>query len=300
MSSLNLLYKFSLLSFQIWSVQKKGVQLNFCFSSAFIDFFFCSSVHVGFCVFIWKLCLCGLIVLNVLWEFEKVTDSLIAQPFHSWSVDCITQVLCVFTVHVAGVRRARAGADLRPVLCSVVSSDFSALSVLAFLRGHTAPGRPFLTITGVPTGFPGGSVVKKYSCNSGELGLTPGSRRPPEKGMATHSIILAWKIQGEEPGGLQSMGSQRTTDWLPHTHAWGGPHLVTYTHTHTHTRGMGLVLWFSHTHTHVKWASSWLGFALGLTFAIPMLWPQISFGCCLPILFWMLPRWIVIVVLFFT
>ena len=28
--------------------------------------------------------------------------------------------------------------------------------------------------------------------------------------MATHSGILAWKIPGtEEPGGLQSMGSQR-------------------------------------------------------------------------------------------
>ena len=33
---------------------------------------------------------------------------------------------------------------------------------------------------------------------------------PLEKGMATHSSILAWKIPGtEEPGGLQSMGSQR-------------------------------------------------------------------------------------------
>ena len=31
-----------------------------------------------------------------------------------------------------------------------------------------------------------------------------------EKEMATHSSILAWKIpQTEEPGGLQSMGSQR-------------------------------------------------------------------------------------------
>ena len=31
-----------------------------------------------------------------------------------------------------------------------------------------------------------------------------------EKGMATHSSILAWKIPwAEEPGGLQSMGSQR-------------------------------------------------------------------------------------------
>ena len=31
-----------------------------------------------------------------------------------------------------------------------------------------------------------------------------------EKGMATHSSILAWRIpRTEEPGGLQSMGSQR-------------------------------------------------------------------------------------------
>ena len=33
---------------------------------------------------------------------------------------------------------------------------------------------------------------------------------PLEKGKATHSHILAWRIPWtEEPGGLQSMGSQR-------------------------------------------------------------------------------------------
>ena len=33
---------------------------------------------------------------------------------------------------------------------------------------------------------------------------------PLEEGMATHSGILAWRIPWtEEPGGLQSMGSQR-------------------------------------------------------------------------------------------
>ena len=33
---------------------------------------------------------------------------------------------------------------------------------------------------------------------------------PLEKEMATHSSVLAWKIPWtEEPGGLQSMGSQR-------------------------------------------------------------------------------------------
>ena len=37
-----------------------------------------------------------------------------------------------------------------------------------------------------------------------------GQEDSPEKGMATHSSILAWIIpQTEEPGGLQSTGSQR-------------------------------------------------------------------------------------------
>ena len=37
-----------------------------------------------------------------------------------------------------------------------------------------------------------------------------GQEDPPEKEMATHSSILAWEIpQTEEPGGLQSTGSQR-------------------------------------------------------------------------------------------
>ena len=37
-----------------------------------------------------------------------------------------------------------------------------------------------------------------------------GQEDPLEEGMATHSSILAWEIPWtEEPGGLQSMGSQR-------------------------------------------------------------------------------------------
>ena len=48
---------------------------------------------------------------------------------------------------------------------------------------------------------------------------------PLEKEMATHSSILAWKISWtEEPGGLQSMGSQRVGhDWATNTyipHSW--------------------------------------------------------------------------------
>ena len=39
---------------------------------------------------------------------------------------------------------------------------------------------------------------------------SPGWENPLEKGMASHSSILAWRILWtDEPGRLQSMGSQR-------------------------------------------------------------------------------------------
>ena len=58
--------------------------------------------------------------------------------------------------------------------------------------------------------FPGGSEVKASAGNVGDLGSIPGSGRSQEKEMATYSSILAWRIPWrEEPGGLQSMGSQR-------------------------------------------------------------------------------------------
>ena len=46
-----------------------------------------------------------------------------------------------------------------------------------------------------------------------------GQEDPLEKGMATHSSILAWRIPwAEEPGGLQSLGSQRVRhDWATNT-----------------------------------------------------------------------------------
>ena len=50
----------------------------------------------------------------------------------------------------------------------------------------------------------------KSTCNMGDLGLIPGLDDPLEKRMATHSSILTWRIPWtEEPGGVQSMGSQR-------------------------------------------------------------------------------------------
>ena len=58
--------------------------------------------------------------------------------------------------------------------------------------------------------FPGGSDGKASAYNVGDLGSTLSREDLLEKEMATHSSILAWKIPWmEEPGRLQSMGSQR-------------------------------------------------------------------------------------------
>ena len=59
-------------------------------------------------------------------------------------------------------------------------------------------------------GFPGVSDSKVSAYNARDPGLIPGSGRSPGEQMATHSSILAWEIPWmEEPGRLQSMGSQR-------------------------------------------------------------------------------------------
>ena len=55
---------------------------------------------------------------------------------------------------------------------------------------------------------PGDSDGKETVCNAGDPGLIPGSGADPlEKGMVTHSSILAWELQWtKEPSRLQSMG----------------------------------------------------------------------------------------------
>ena len=66
-------------------------------------------------------------------------------------------------------------------------------------------------------GFSAGSDNKDPACNVWGSGLIPGQEDPLEKGMATHSSILAWRIPSvEEPRKLQLMGWQRVrpAEWL--------------------------------------------------------------------------------------
>ena len=58
--------------------------------------------------------------------------------------------------------------------------------------------------------FHGGSDGKVSVCNTGDLVPSLGPEDLLEKEMAIHSSTIAWKIPWtEEPGRLQSMGSQR-------------------------------------------------------------------------------------------
>ena len=72
-----------------------------------------------------------------------------------------------------------------------------------------------LLVTSVPLNGASldGSDGQESTCNAeaAEMWIRfPGQEDPLEEGMATHSSILAWRIPWtEEPGGLQSMESQK-------------------------------------------------------------------------------------------
>ena len=65
-------------------------------------------------------------------------------------------------------------------------------------------------------GFPGGARARLPMQETSETRVRSlGWENPLEDGMATRSSILAWRIPWtEEPGGLQSIGSQRVRQRL--------------------------------------------------------------------------------------
>ena len=74
---------------------------------------------------------------------------------------------------------------------------------------HTCTKRPWKVLLLHKGTFPGGSDSKESVVRETQV-RSLGGEDPLEKRIATHSNILAWKIPWmEEPGRLQSMGSQR-------------------------------------------------------------------------------------------
>ena len=90
-------------------------------------------------------------------------------------------------------------------------------------------------------GLPWWLSSKESTCNEGDSGSILRSARPPEEGMATHSIIVAWRIPWtEEPGGLHPWGDKESDTIETTEHI--GAHVRAHTHTHTHT--------YPHLHPH--------------------------------------------------
>ena len=114
---------------------------------------------------------------------------------------------------------------------------------------------------GYVPGFLGSSHGKESACSAGDLGSIPVLGRSLEEDMAAQCSILAWRIPWtEEPGGLQSMGSQRVGhDWATrhteHTGCLPGSHddflffngrvfcLFSVRHGHLSYAGTALIPW---------------------------------------------------------
>ena len=84
-----------------------------------------------------------------------------------------------------------------------------AQGTLKSLLKHPSSKPSILWCSAFFMGFPGGSEVKVSACNVGDLGSIPGSGRSPGEG---NGNPLQYSCLGnpwtEEPGGLQSLGSQ--------------------------------------------------------------------------------------------
>ena len=120
-------------------------------------------------------------------------------------------VVCLFSAFLSECSRYQPCARwLSSKLCLIPALSLWPISSVS-LHFHTLR---------ISSGFLGGSVAKNSLTNvgvTGDSGSIPGSEE-----METYSIILAWRIPWiEEPGGLQSLGSQRVvhnwaTEQFPH------------------------------------------------------------------------------------
>ena len=98
-------------------------------------------------------------------------------------------------------------ADFSPLVKDMsIYTFWMKLGLYCFLFSNVSSGSYPIIFIYV---FPGGSDSKASAYNARALGSIPGSGRSPGEG-TSNSSTLAWKIPWmEEPGGLQSMGSQR-------------------------------------------------------------------------------------------
>ena len=87
-------------------------------------------------------------------------------------------------------------------------------------------------------GFPGSSAGNESACNAGDLGRSLVWEDPLEKGMATHSSSVAWRLPwAEEPDRLYSPWSHKESDMTEPLSLIGTQRTL-----RTHQRGTGFSL----------------------------------------------------------
>ena len=83
------------------------------------------------------------------------------------------------------------------------------VTILGFIKVYIGFMHFFLFILYL-MGLPWWLSGKESACNAGDTGLILGQEDALEEEMAIHSSILVWRGPWtEEPGGLQSIGSQK-------------------------------------------------------------------------------------------
>ena len=108
-----------------------------------------------------------------------------------------------------------------PTLCNPTDVAHQASQAMGFPRQESWSGLLFPSAGDFPNAriepISSESPGKAHGINAAQMWVQSLCREGPlEKKMATHSSTLAWKIPWtEEPGGLQSVGSQRVRqDWV--------------------------------------------------------------------------------------
>ena len=145
------------------------------------------------------------LILYLAWEnirFWNVAKLFLHLPFLKW----IQRKIILIKNDLKWERNGN------PLQCSCLENPRDGgAAVYGVAQSRTRLKRLSSSSSKVRKGFPGGAVVKNPSAMQETQVWSLGGEDPLEKGITNHSSILAWEIPWtEEPGGLQSMGSDTT------------------------------------------------------------------------------------------
>ena len=114
---------------------------------------------------------------------------------HPWdSPGKNTGVGCHFLLQCTKVKGESEVAQSCPTLCDPMDCSLQCRRPWFNSWVRKIPWRKARLPTPVFLGFPCDSAGKESACNAGDLGSIPGLEDPLERGKATYSSVLAWRI----------------------------------------------------------------------------------------------------------